>query len=606
MAISSNFPSIRPSLLLDFASVGRLDPRVTFTRASSGTYYDGVTTAKAEQNLVLQSQDFTTSWTNVNSTDTADTTVAPDGTTTADTITDNATNGTHAVTQSVPIVINTDFTFSCFLKAGTSNYGFISVVDDTATERYFIADFDLSSGTVRTSGAGTSGTLTSSSVTEFPSGSGWYRCVIVGQISVLGSSTANYRVKVGVSDGTSAIGSFGTIPYAGTGSTIIAWGAQLEQRSAVTAYTATTTQSITNYIPVLQTAAAGVPRFDHNPTTGEALGLLIEEQRTNLLLQSGWAGATSGTPGSAPTSWTVGFGTNTVTTAYPSYFDTSANAVKFDCDSGERVMFQQSINVTNGVQYALSAYLEAVSGSIGDGLLVIAGTATLTQNTFVTNPSTPGRYTILFTATGTGTVTVRVGVGTSATVSATCSATWSHPQIEAGAFSTSYIPTTTASVTRNADVASMTGTNFSSWFNAGEGTVYSEHQSVSAPNLRAYCISDGTSNNALQNVVTTSGGTGVRFEVRVNNSATAFVPGTAITPVAGQFYKLAAAYKFNDVAASRDGEAAGTDTSADLPVVDRIFIGARASGANELNGTIRKLAYYPQRLTNAQLQALTG
>jgi hypothetical protein len=53
-----------------------------------------------------------------------------------------------------------------------------------------------------------------------------------------------------------------------------------------TAYTPTTTQPITNYIPVLQSAANNVARFDHNPVTGESLGLLVEEQRTNLILRS--------------------------------------------------------------------------------------------------------------------------------------------------------------------------------------------------------------------------------------------------------------------------------------------------------------------------------
>ena len=48
-------PSIRPSLLLDFANSKALDPRITFTRASTATYWDGHTTAKAEENLIPQS-----------------------------------------------------------------------------------------------------------------------------------------------------------------------------------------------------------------------------------------------------------------------------------------------------------------------------------------------------------------------------------------------------------------------------------------------------------------------------------------------------------------------------------------------------------------------
>ena len=60
MAIQSNFPAIRPSLLLDFANSKRLDPRITFTRASTARYYDGSTVAKAEENLFVRSQEFAT------------------------------------------------------------------------------------------------------------------------------------------------------------------------------------------------------------------------------------------------------------------------------------------------------------------------------------------------------------------------------------------------------------------------------------------------------------------------------------------------------------------------------------------------------------------
>ena len=53
MTIQNNFPDIKPALLLDFANTKRLDPRITFTRASPATYYDGKTTAKAEENLFV-------------------------------------------------------------------------------------------------------------------------------------------------------------------------------------------------------------------------------------------------------------------------------------------------------------------------------------------------------------------------------------------------------------------------------------------------------------------------------------------------------------------------------------------------------------------------
>jgi hypothetical protein len=266
MSIQSNFPALKPSLLLDFSNTEALDSRVTFTRASTATYY-GTQTAKAEENLLLQSQTFETSWPSVFATVTANTTTAPDGTTTADTITDDATSATHRISQTFSANTNTPYVLSCFLKAGTATHAYLSLTDTTNVQRYFAADFDLSAGAVRISGAGTSGTFTSASITESPAGSGWYRCVVIGEVAAVSAST---RAVIGVSDGTTAFNTSGLILYVGTGSTVFAWGAQLEQRSAVTAYTATTTQPITNYIPVLQTAASGVARFDHNPTTFES------------------------------------------------------------------------------------------------------------------------------------------------------------------------------------------------------------------------------------------------------------------------------------------------------------------------------------------------
>ena len=283
MSIASNFPAIKPTLLLDFANTEELDSRVTFTRASTATYY-GTETAKAEENLLTQSQTFDVStafWGPINATITANAIAAPDGTTTAETFTDDVVSGSHLVQQILSgVIVNTTYVFSCFLKAGTNNYAYLSFRDSGTGNRYFSAEFDLSTGAVNRTSAGSSGTLTTQSITAV--GSGWYRCVIIGQVAAAGSM----RAVIGLSDGTSAYTNFGAITYTGTGTSIFAWGAQLEQRSAVTAYTVTTDQPITNYIPVLETAASGVARFDHNPTTFESLGLLIEELRSNLVLQS--------------------------------------------------------------------------------------------------------------------------------------------------------------------------------------------------------------------------------------------------------------------------------------------------------------------------------
>ena len=143
-----------------------MDPRITFTRASTATYY-GTQTALAEQNLLLQSQDFTTSWTNSATVETADTDVAPDGTTTADTLAPTATTGFHGINQVNASTTGTTRTFSLFAKKGTTDF----------VQLYFNADsnvfanFNLNAGTVGTVGSASTATITSV-------GSGWYRCVM--------------------------------------------------------------------------------------------------------------------------------------------------------------------------------------------------------------------------------------------------------------------------------------------------------------------------------------------------------------------------------------------------------------------------------------------
>jgi hypothetical protein len=275
MSVSQNFPNIAPSLSLDFANVKALDSRVTFTRASSARYYDGVTTTKAEQNLQISSQAYNNSnWLKVDVTSTDNSVAAPDGTTTASTIETTATSTPTFIrsgTNSTGAIAGQPVVISIFAKENT--HSFLQILPEATILGSAFANFDLSTGSVGTSGG--SG-LTSSIVNV---GGGWYRCIIV-----IASASGNGRVNFYLVDSDSSARASN---YTGTvGNSLYLWGVQSEVRNTVTAYTPTTTQPITNYIPTLLTATDNVARFDHNPTTGESLGLLIEEQRTNLFTYS--------------------------------------------------------------------------------------------------------------------------------------------------------------------------------------------------------------------------------------------------------------------------------------------------------------------------------
>jgi len=606
MAIQSNFPAIKPSLNLDFANTKKLDSRVTFTRASTATYYDGVTTAKAEENLFRQSQDFTdvTYWiTNSASVSyTANTTVAPDGTTTADTMTASVGTGTRFGSGSATNGITTGlvYTASLFVKAGTDTV--VQLLFPTAqfgANAY--ANFDLSAGTVGSVGASATATISSA-------GGTWYRCVITATATA--SSTTSIGIGFAFTGNNSSATRLPSITAAGT-ETLILWGAQLEQRSSVSSYTATTTQPITNYIPVLLTAANNVPRFDHNPTTAESLGLLIEEQRTNTILQSEdldttWAETRATlnlnsvvSPGGTLTADRLIASTDNDTHFTTQTFTGTAASWTFTAYAKASGLNFVALRLFNGTSQVGLAYYNLSTGATGT---VTAGTAAITA---VGN----GWYRCSLTATlaASASCTADIYLASADNTNSFAGnafngiALWGF-QVELGAFPTSYIATGAATATRSADAASMIGPNFSSWYNQSEGTVYSESavSQIGIGSITA-ALSDGTASNRIQ-IQRTAGNNYQDLIVTAGATQSSIsVSGVTANIVA----KVASAYAANNFQMAANGALGTQDTSGTVPVVDRLEFGQRAS-AVFLNGYIRRISYYPLRLTNAQLQALTG
>lgn len=180
-------------------------------------------------------------------------------------------------------------------------------------------------------------------------------------------------------------------------------------------------------------------------------------------------------------------------------------------------------------------------------------------------------------------------------------------QLELGAFATSYIPTTSAALTRNADVATMTGTNFSSWYNASEGTLLSwfTTEPGTTGNLQrcGLAFSDGTTSNRIVPIINTS--TAMLCLVTAGGVSQAGLAPTTTNIFSGQ-NKVALAYKQDNFGACINAGTVQTDVSGTVPTVTQAQI-ARVENAagNFLNGWVQKCFYYPQRLTDAQLQAIT-
>jgi hypothetical protein len=589
MAIQSNFPSIRPSLLLDFANSKRLDPRVTFTRASTATYYDGVTTAKAEENLLTRSEAFDdAAWAKANTTVSADAGAAPDGTTTADLMYPTTTGTFRSVARQTTTILNTTNVKVVSFFAKASGMSWLYTFDSsTGGRRCF---FDVTNEVT-----GTTAANHTTSIVNF--GGGWYRCIITTSEQYTGN------LSIGVADADNST----TATASGTNG-ILLWGAQLEGRDTVTAYTATTTQAITNYVPRLLTAAAGVARFDHTPTTGASLGLLVEESRVNSLVRSQEFGTT----------WSTTRGTITADTAIAPDGTLTADKLRDTTDNNTHFVAQTFTGTA--VAYTFTVFAKAGSRSfialrLFDGTNQV-GLAYYNLGTGATGTVTAGTATI----TNVGNGWYRCGLTATLAASASCTADiylasadntnsyagngysgaflWGA-QVELGAFATSYIPTVASTVTRQADVASMTGTNFSSWFNNSEGTVYAEVNPVALGVGAGVVLNDNTTSNRIRVALNSASDQSL---ITTTGTAQATLDGG--TPAAGSFFKVATAYKVNDFALSLDAGTVATDTAGTIPVVSQLQIGAETTTVG--TSRIRKLAYYPLRLTNAQLQAITG
>jgi hypothetical protein len=184
-------------------------------------------------------------------------------------------------------------------------------------------------------------------------------------------------------------------------------------------------------------------------------------------------------------------------------------------------------------------------------------------------------------------------------------------QLETGSVATSYIPTTTAPVTRNADVINLSGA-VSGCIGQTEGTIYAEvdirtFPQAGSPVVRIVTLNVGANN--IQNCIILgierlSGGTNRFYSlVQVSNVTQAGLFGSTLT---NGIYKVALTYKQNDFALYVNGASIATDNSGNVPTCSEVFIGL---GFNTdsivLNDRIRAVALYTTRLTNEQLAALT-
>jgi hypothetical protein len=356
-------------------------------------------------------------------------------------------------------------------------------------------------------------------------------------------------------------------------------------------------------------AANNEPRFDHDPVTGVCRGLLIEEGRTNLTSRSeefnetAWlklrssisANSTASPSGdnsadkliedsSAGTHMT--YRTLNTVSLVAHTFSVFAKAdgrnfVYLNCGDGFPLNSHAYFNLSNGTLGTIGANATASITAFGNGWYRCSVTATPTSTT------TNGFY--IQTASANGAISYQ-GDGTSGIF------IWGA-QVEAGSFATSYIPTTTGTLARSADVCSIANT--SSFWNSDQFTLFGN---ANIQNL---------SHNAFPaNFVISGGLLGIRRS-QFNFALAAFQASGVFADINfGSFtassMRMALAHSSGQQAAALNGATAVQQSSAFSPPLNpALNIGYSGVASTYINGHIAAIRYYKKRLPNAKLQALT-
>lgn len=363
--------------------------------------------------------------------------------------------------------------------------------------------------------------------------------------------------------------------------------AMVDPRIAVSRATIATR---TNAKGMIETVPSNVARIDYDPVTGECLGLLTEESRTNDVIQSEFAtGLLNGVYG------------NVSATTFPGF----AGGVSIQYNAAGAYAYKTVTPLVQGTAYSFSFLVLMDDGgdaTVNDFTVVLSGGA-------IANPTIKklGGGLHLVQASGSaGGANTSYGVVKYPNQSTRGLKVTAYDR-QTGTFPTSYIPTTTAAATRAGDLMEMLGTNFSEWFKPEAGTMLVVCDMIgrrpSGFEAAATISAGGSSGNLLSVGAQNSGNAGRAIAITNSEIVADFRSGT---PTVGQEFKMAFAYGLNDFATSYNGGAALLDTDGVLPLgLSRLVFGVEGNGGSRFSGHIRRFAYYPTRLTNAQLQALT-
>lgn len=370
---------------------------------------------------------------------------------------------------------------------------------------------------------------------------------------------------------------------------------------------------------LLVPSLTNTPRIEYD-SVGNILGLLVEVARTNLVIQSQALDNTT-SAWTAPTRASISADATTA----PDGTATADKIVEDSTASSTHLIRQQFTKAASALTYSLSFWIKAAgrpafevrvsNNAISKHFRAVFDLSTGTVNassattwTLVSASITPyanGWYRCTLIGT-TDTDTELNIYGWVEAVAGTLSYSgdgtsglyaWGF-QLEQASFPSSYIPTTTASVARAGDTITRT---IGSEISQSTGTMFAEFNPYDVSGNNFVVGLDDTTTNEY--VWMYHAATATLWRV-VDGGATQASISTGATS-AGTFHKVAGAYATNDLAVAKDGTLATPDTNGTLPTTTRMTLGSRA-GSDALFGHIRRLSYFPERKSNAELQRMTG
>jgi hypothetical protein len=546
----------------------------TATRVNSAGIIESCIT-----NFAKQSNGFdTANWTKNNSTITTGITDPNGGTTAFSLAGSSASSNTKNISQVVFTTVSDVKIFSIYAKANTNS--FIQLKSTTAS---LFVNFDLTTGTF-TNGSAAFGTMESL-------GNGWYRCIMRM------SAGTHATIQVQLVDSLSAVFNEAST----TTNSVYIWRAQGQLGDFATNYIDTTTAAVT------EGPVTNLPRLDYFGSTCPQL--LMEPTRTNLILFSQMFGSTSWSKQSSTTS------SDNVLVSPDGY--TNADLITGGASSAS-TRVQQNFTAVSGTTYAFSAFVKqgpdnapvairilSAANAILGGINIVftGGVPAITATGLALNAKAEsygnGWYRISGTYVAPINDTNRFAYYSDTAGTNKSSYLWGA-QLEAGAYATSYIPTTAATVTRNND--NMQKTSITSLIGQTEGTLFL-HFKYTGTEDGYFSISDGTSANRvnLGLQLSTKRIRTLIFKDSVNESE---ILSASNSLIVGNYYKVAIGYKENDIAVYLNGTLIGTDNTALIPACPNIYYSAYGSQVRLVEPVLQTLVF-KTRLSNADLATLT-